>query len=176
MDKSLNLLTLTLNPNRNEITNITNNKNCAIQEYRENFIKVCFCQEDLYEKFIVAKGKHPNKKSKYDYIYKNNEYLLLMICKLLKAYKRTINKYNQNPFPVDRYEFQILFFNFLCNNNTYLKYLKILVMDKQYLSTFISKLKLMFKNINNVYFHDENTKTKIIEILDNLMLDVENIN
>ncbi len=166
-------MTLTLNPTKVKIKNIYNNQSSAKKELVENFIKILFCPEDLYENFIVPKGKSIKNKTKYDDIFEEHSELLIPIGKIFEFYKKKMKEIKEDPFPIDSYEFQIKFFNVLVKNSFPLKSLNYLVKDKKYLKDFIDKMRNTYKNLRDVFFHEENTRSKLINIFDKIMIELE---
>ena len=164
----LEVMAFMLDPQIKKNENIEINKETEELYLKENFINVLFCTENIYEEFIVKKGN--NKKSKYDYIYSKQQ--LLIITNLLNSYRINLLNHERNPFPIDRYEFQFQFFDFLQRTNTNLKILNMLVKDNEYLQKFIFKLDEFSDKINNKYFHDENTKTELIRLLDDFAFEI----
>lgn len=173
MKNTMDVLSLYLNPQKVNIPNMAFNKKTEEKDLRENFIKMLLCQEDRYEEFIAKKGKNPTTKTKYDYIYDQIPNLMLLINKIFEKYRVHITELRRDPFPVDKYKFLFLFINFLNYDNECKKYLKALVKDVLYYEKFISRLNNFVLNMKNIYFHDGNTKEKLIGIIDDFIIKME---
>jgi len=173
LQQTFDLLGFYLEPKKDKIKPIVLNKETEEKELRENFILMLFCQEDRYEEFVSKKGRNPNTKTKYDYIYEEPQNLMFIINKLFARYRIYVTNMREEPFPVDKYKFFFLFFNFLNYDKECKGYLKTVVKDMKYYDKFISRLDEFVTNTKNMHFHDGNAKSKLMGIIDELIISME---
>lgn len=173
IEYTLNLLTSYLNLENTEMKTITCTSKIRNEELRDNFIKVCFCPEKMYEKFIMPKGKNPRKKTSFDKILDENK--LIVIAKLLTSYAKKMHQFKEQPFPVDKFEFMYRFFNFIMQNPSQQQRLNMVVSDKNYLKIFLHELRIVLDQLNDMNLHEYNTRSVIMNMFINLMLTMEQI-
>lgn len=173
LEEALDVLAFYLEPKKIKVDPIAFNMKTAETELRENFIKMLLCQEDRYEEFVAKKGMNPNTKTKYDHIYEKPQNLMFLVNKIFGRYRVYITNMKEEPFPVDKYKFLFLFYNFLNYDKECKGYLKTLVKDHLYYDKFISRLDEFVKGIKNMHFHDGNTKSKLMRIIDGFIISME---
>lgn len=162
-----------LKPQKKVVVNVDLNEKTEVENIRTNFIHLCFGFEDTYEKFLRVIGKTPNEKTKYDYIYKDDENLRIGINKLLKKYSDKMKIFKIDPFPYDKYKFQLYFFDYIHKNKSEHKFLSSLLKNKNYFNKFIQELDKIFGNVHNIDFYEEIAANELMRIFDDFYFSLE---
>jgi hypothetical protein len=171
----LNLMKKFLKPKKVDIRNVDLNGKTEVEKIKSNFIYLCFCTEDNYENYlrIIGKNIKDNIKNKTKYDKFHDETLLINIEKLLNLYIDKMRGIKKEPFPYDKYKFQIYFFDFIHKNINAQKLLLSLSKNERYFKKFLQKLNDIFNNLHDVHFYDTIGCNKLIKILDDFYFSLE---